>query len=479
MDRHHDPERINKFVLDIDESIPVPFSNHFQTEDSNSNNFHKSREELRKTDISLDGRQRTRSLSREQLVSNEDDFVSEEQDLGLSRKSKLNERYLKNNVSNVSNEIQLSETSKLNQRYISNKSEVEPKDVEVVFKPKKRNIHSKTSEKKSKLDNKRSISMQELGLATSALNDRYFSGNDLHKTSSLTEGSDSGPEAQNNVISLSTFRNQNNSSVNENISKTNRTNMSSRPLPAEPGNEGQSGSHIKKSHLNKPHLIRPSSRSSSSSISSEISSAERETDFRIESQTNGEELTEFNDKSNEQNSRYQKYGSKLGAPVVNKHSLTSKAYIDRSVSRDSEYQLIRGSAMSDTSESPSLASHVRNIRIPSHTSELDQYLDDLFNPVLDANLDELSDARSLAASIKGGSQSDSQTNSTKTTDNQKIFTEVIENKTSFDFMDDIDIEINEFQDLLEVNKLVTSLKGGGKSGSEVILTLISMICFKF
>ncbi|KAL3238864.1 hypothetical protein MRX96_021885 [Rhipicephalus microplus] len=59
------------------------------------------------------------------------------------------------------------------------------------------------------------------------------------------------------------------------------------------------------------------------------------------------------------------------------------------------------SALSDTSEAPSLASHVRNVRIPSHTSDLDQYLDDLFNPVLlDGGLDELSDARSLAASLK-------------------------------------------------------------------------------
>ncbi|KAH6942820.1 hypothetical protein HPB50_010767 [Hyalomma asiaticum] len=49
-----------------------------------------------------------------------------------------------------------------------------------------------------------------------------------------------------------------------------------------------------------------------------------------------------------------------------------------------------------------LASHVRNVRIPSHTSDLDQYLDDLFNPVLlDGGLDELSDARSLAASLRG------------------------------------------------------------------------------
>lgn len=58
--------------------------------------------------------------------------------------------------------------------------------------------------------------------------------------------------------------------------------------------------------------------------------------------------------------------------------------------------------MSDTSEAPSLASHVRRVRVPSQASDVDQFLDELFSPVLDGNLDELSDARSLAASIKGG-----------------------------------------------------------------------------
>lgn len=37
--------------------------------------------------------------------------------------------------------------------------------------------------------------------------------------------------------------------------------------------------------------------------------------------------------------------------------------------------------------------------MPSQASDVDQFLDDLFNPVLD----QLSDARSLAASIKGSS----------------------------------------------------------------------------
>jgi myosin-15 len=44
------------------------------------------------------------------------------------------------------------------------------------------------------------------------------------------------------------------------------------------------------------------------------------------------------------------------------------------------------------------------VRVPSQASDVDQFLDDLFMPVLDGNLDELSDARSLAASIKGGGE---------------------------------------------------------------------------
>lgn len=63
---------------------------------------------------------------------------------------------------------------------------------------------------------------------------------------------------------------------------------------------------------------------------------------------------------------------------------------------------VQSSAMSDTSEAPSLASHVRGIKVPQHNADLDQYLDDLFNPLLDdAELDEMSDARSLATSIRG------------------------------------------------------------------------------
>lgn len=84
-------------------------------------------------------------------------------------------------------------------------------------------------------------------------------------------------------------------------------------------------------------------------------------------------------------------------PYVGKRtsSIHSQKYMDR------PDMLVRSSGMSDTSETPSLASHVRRVRVPSQASDVDQFLDDLFSPVLDGNLDELSDARSLAASIRG------------------------------------------------------------------------------
>lgn len=84
----------------------------------------------------------------------------------------------------------------------------------------------------------------------------------------------------------------------------------------------------------------------------------------------------------------------LKPPYIGKRvsSIHSNKYSDHHV---------RSSGMSDTSETPSLASHVRRVRVPSQASDVDQFLDDLFSPVLDGNLDELSDARSLAASIRG------------------------------------------------------------------------------
>lgn len=90
----------------------------------------------------------------------------------------------------------------------------------------------------------------------------------------------------------------------------------------------------------------------------------------------------------------------------------------------------------DTSEAPSLASHVRRVRVPSNVdqfSDVDQYLDDLFSPVLDGSLDELSDARSLSTSIRGG---------------------------RMDFFEAPDIS-SDFDDLQSASKLERVIKGGG------------------
>lgn len=109
--------------------------------------------------------------------------------------------------------------------------------------------------------------------------------------------------------------------------------------------------------------------------------------------------------------------------------------------------------MSDTSEAPSLASHVRRVRVPSQASDVDQFLDELFMPVLDGNLDELSDARSLAASIKGSRDTGPSGNRTALED------EKIDPQTVGDFVErmitvDSDVDI----DAAELSKRI---KGGG------------------
>uniref|UniRef100_A0A1A9WX21 Myosin motor domain-containing protein n=1 Tax=Glossina brevipalpis TaxID=37001 RepID=A0A1A9WX21_9MUSC len=134
-------------------------------------------------------------------------------------------------------------------------------------------------------------------------------------------------------------------------------------------------------------------------------------DTDLEASTEPEPLTELGLSESRLNDRYHSaerltpHLGKDGGPRYQKSQYAgrrshagshSSKYVDKS-----EYAT-RSSAMSDTSEAPSLASHVRRVRVPSQASDVDQFLDDLFSPVLDGSLDELSDARSLAASIRGG-----------------------------------------------------------------------------
>lgn len=132
-------------------------------------------------------------------------------------------------------------------------------------------------------------------------------------------------------------------------------------------------------------------------------------------------------------------------------SQSSRAYIEKS----SEFGGVRSSAMSDTSEAPSLASHVRRVRVPSQASDVDQFLDELFSPVLDPNIDELSDARSLAASIKGGNIKKDQNievNYSKINEDYNIF-----------LNDTLNCEFdNRIDDLCDADSLKVLIKGGGK-----------------
>lgn len=393
--------------------------------DNNHNKLHK---------YAPNGHYRGRSMSSENIIEkeyssrNSAEFNANppplQSSIGLSKKSKLNERYL--SKKSAIEKIKLSETSKLNQRYVKS-----PIDDKINNYRKSDDVLLQTFVE-PQLVNKRSKSMQELGLASSALNDRYFaSRTNLHKTTSLVGGSAHLVENK-NIENLASFKEEN---IAEHFS-------SSRQMPTElpDGNQIESN----RNH----HVIRPSSRSSSS-ISSNASNDYPIIDDELHKEKN--DITNAHFKNNEPNSRYRKYNRGDSIPSTSRYppySHNTKAYIDRSVSREGDYMGVRGSAMSDTSESPSLASHVKNIRIPSHTSELDQYLDDLFNPVLDANIDELSDARSLAASIKGGSKG--------------------LNPNAFDedsILEDINIE--EFDYLNKPDELAFLLKGGGRKEIKV------------
>jgi len=87
--------------------------------------------------------------------------------------------------------------------------------------------------------------------------------------------------------------------------------------------------------------------------------------------------------------------------AASKKSSIAGSYSSRHYIEKASDGVIRSSALSDTSEAPSLASHVRRVRVPSQASDVDQFLDDLFSPVLDdGGMDDMSDVRSIVHSIK-------------------------------------------------------------------------------
>lgn len=88
--------------------------------------------------------------------------------------------------------------------------------------------------------------------------------------------------------------------------------------------------------------------------------------------------------------------------------------------------------------------------MPSQSSDVDQYLDDLFMPVLDGNMDEFSDARSLAASIKGWADENRRPAGGGQLD---IVDEVVPDLG----LDDVDVDVEAF---------VASVRGGGKDPKE-------------
>ncbi|XP_017109787.2 unconventional myosin-XV isoform X3 [Drosophila bipectinata] len=153
--------------------------------------------------------------------------------------------------------------------------------------------------------------------------------------------------------------------------------------------------------------------------------------------------------------RYQKSQHAGRRSHAASHGSHSSKYADKA-----EYAT-RSSAMSDTSEAPSLASHVRRVRVPSQASDVDQFLDDLFSPVLDGSLDELSDARSLAASIRGSGVK-------KQEEEEEDFD--LESESEIEDLDDYINELmpshlENLYNLKDKEHLVVAIKGGGSTDS--------------
>ncbi|KAH9423690.1 hypothetical protein DERP_005271 [Dermatophagoides pteronyssinus] len=420
----HNPDLINKF--NVREIIEQNYEN--KLPNKQPHHHHHNQHLFLKSNVQRQLNQKLlRSMSGETLLrtDNDDDRIG----FGLAVHSKLNERYLKNASSFATfthlieeestataldqheneQKLKLSEKSRLNQRYISNLNQKSPISMDMKkskeFRNNRKNLYTRKGDKQSsssdKLLKQRSISMQELGLAANSnLNIRYFSRDKLHKTASLTGGSDNDNDDsdsfQNQPVqlhSLMNFREKNSSPVFENGKSSARKNnhqhqrqsqQTKDPLPA---------------NRKSPHVIRPDS----STTTTTSSSFESDSSSSCLNDTESQICSDNNNIKQENHKRYKKYSQKQSSSsgLSKSQQFLSSSTTTTNSNRYKETGI--SAAMSDTSEAPSLASHIRHIGIPSHQSELDQYLDDLFNPVLDAQLDDaMSDARSLAQSIKGG-----------------------------------------------------------------------------
>jgi hypothetical protein len=307
-------------------------------------------------------------------------------------KSKSRNRHLTRNESieqdEMPTELRLSETSKLNKRYtmVSKSSNNGHSSVERnsdAIDPRNSNSNQSSANLPNSHETnlhqsggtltKRSVSLQELGLATgSVLNDRYFGAQKLTVQSHL-----SGSEQTLNVHGATRSKAPLVSTRLPTTSKQSSRNSSLR---------GSCIAEVEEQAKLDHALQNASANASSNESTNECSSGVPCTNLKS--------CSSSSISSNGSTSA----PSRCMPTPSNKHAKPNMTLAE--LRRSSAHKKL-SSAMSDTSEAPSLASHVKKVKLPSHASELDQYLDDLFNPVLDGNLDEFSEVRSLAASIKG------------------------------------------------------------------------------
>ncbi|GIX67569.1 hypothetical protein CEXT_247881 [Caerostris extrusa] len=413
----HNPERINTFEIEIDESPPAPIRYKQPIKSRSIDDITRADQHSSLEYVTRERRkERIRSSSHERLLDD-----TGRTDPPLSKTSALNDRYFENGKTTRSDLI------------VDDRSRARPEPIGSMLGLSKSKLNERYTEREvqglsetSKLN--KSAWQDELGLASSALNDRYFSRQELLKQTK-TDGSDAGSRRDGSVIH----------GASPSIDETSKINGHSPDMNGSGNNRDNSNSsQASIDAIEFPEFDFPENGDEQEGIEPDDFFPDPD-GSRCSRQT--------------ESTRYVKYGGKQMSSKPHSHS--TKAHIDRN--RD-DYSSVGGpksSAMSDTSEAPSLASHVKNVRIPSHTSDLDQYLDDLFNPVLDGNLDELSDARSLAASIKGGRSPEplSAFNAnTSETDPYNILDELLPEP----FEEDL-------RNLEDPEHLAKALKGGGKA----------------
>ncbi|XP_022256851.1 uncharacterized protein LOC111089173 [Limulus polyphemus] len=288
---------------------------------------------------------------------------------GLSKTSKLNQRYEEPTTVEDPRDS-LSKTSKLNQRYEQPATVEDPKDG-----------LSKTSKLNQRYEEPTAVEDPRDSLSkTSKLNQRYTKGGDGDHLDELANSIRLNPQYNDQFDPLSET-----SRLNKRYIET-KVRQPGKPHPAVQSSNkmdqlGLTSSALNDRYFSQSGLIRPpDSHKSGFSLQGRQGQITSVKDRPCQKQLESLLPSSFGMRDPDQ-----------------AYTLLNNTTTEHVKFLPSNSHFSQNDQISDTSETLSLSSHVRNVHVPSQTSDLDQYLDELFNPVLDGDVDEMSDARSLAA----------------------------------------------------------------------------------